>query len=92
MPGVNSRARPGETITIYGIGFGAVNPAAGNGQVVTQTNQLSAPLQIKFAGTVANTTYSGLATQYLGLYQFNVIVPQVSQHHGDGGEERGCAG
>jgi uncharacterized protein (TIGR03437 family) len=30
-----------------------------------------------FGGTEAQVTYSGLAPNYVGLYQFNVVVPAV---------------
>src|SRR3984957_8717047 len=46
---VNSRpAKPGETIVIYGVGFGAVTPVIPAGGIVTQANQLSSNLQIYF--------------------------------------------
>ena len=77
--GVNSRpAKPGETIVIYGIGFGAVTPNIPAGQIVAQSNQLSANLQIYFGGTPAQAPYAGLAPAFVGLYQFNVIVPDVT--------------
>ncbi len=41
VAGLTSRpAKPGETITMYGIGFGSVTPAFPAGQIVTQQNQL----------------------------------------------------
>ncbi len=76
---VNSRpAKPGETIVIYGIGFGAVTPNVPAGEIVTQTNQLSANLQIYFGGTPALVPYAGLAPGFVGLYQFNVTIPSVT--------------
>src|SRR6202041_2811653 len=49
IPGVASRpANPGETIVIYGIGFGAVIPSIAAGNVVTQQNQLATPVQFLF--------------------------------------------
>jgi uncharacterized protein (TIGR03437 family) len=76
---VNSRpAKPGETIVIYGIGFGAVTPVIPAGEIVTQTNQLSSNLQISFGGTPAVVPYAGLAPGFVGLYQFNVTVPSVT--------------
>ena len=78
IQGVNSRpAHPDETIVIYGIGFGAVIPNIPAGQVVTQTNQLAAPLRIPFGQTAAQLMYFGLAPGFVGLYQFNVVVPAV---------------
>ena len=75
---VTARARPGDTITLYGIGFGTVTPDIPAGQIVTQTNALQSALQVSFAGISANVTYAGFAPGYVGLYQFNVVVPNVA--------------
>ncbi len=78
IPGVTSRqASPGDTILMYGIGFGTVTPDSPAGQIVTQSNQLSQPLQIVFGQTPAQISYAGLAPGFVGLYQFNVVVPPV---------------
>ncbi len=79
VAGLNSRrARPGDTITLYGIGFGGVTPAVAPGQIATQLNTLVSPYAIRFGGTQASVTYAGLAPNFVGLYQFNVTVPQVA--------------
>jgi uncharacterized protein (TIGR03437 family) len=78
ISGVTSQpAQPGQTITLYGVGFGPVVPNIPAGQIVPQDNVLAANLQISFAGTPATVSYSGLAPGYVGLYQFNVVVPSV---------------
>ena len=78
IAGINSRpAHPGETIVIYGIGFGPVIPNISAGMVVTQANQLVAPLRILFGQTLAQAPYFGLAPNFVGLYQFNIVVPEV---------------
>ena len=78
IAGVNSRrAFPGDTITIYGVGFGAVAPIIAAGQVVQQANALTGSFQINFGSTVASATYDGLAPNVVGLYQFNVVVPSI---------------
>ncbi len=73
-----ARAKPGDNITLYGIGFGQVTPDISAGQIVQQTNALQGSLQITFAGVPATVTYAGLAPGYVGLYQFNVTVPNVA--------------
>jgi uncharacterized protein (TIGR03437 family) len=73
-----ARARPGDTITLYGIGFGTVTPDIPAGQIVQQTNALQSAFQVFFAGIPATATYAGLAPGFLGLYQFNVVVPNVA--------------
>jgi uncharacterized protein (TIGR03437 family) len=83
VSGVGGRqAKPGETIVFYGVGFGPVKTLTGGislaaGEVVTQANRIDAPLTITFGGTPATVTYAGLATTFVGLYQFNVVVPAV---------------
>lgn len=78
IPGVTSRqAHPGETITSYGIGFGPVIPNIPAGQIVAVSNQLASPLQILFGQTPAQVPYAGLAPGFVGLYQFNIVVPAV---------------
>jgi uncharacterized protein (TIGR03437 family) len=79
ITGVPSRpAKAGDTITLYGLGFGAVTPAVPGGQIVQARNILALPFSLDFGSVQATVTYSGLAPGYVGLYQFNVIVPQVS--------------
>jgi uncharacterized protein (TIGR03437 family) len=79
IPGVASqRATPGQTITIYGVGFGPVMPNIPAGQIVQQTNTLADPFQVSFGGSPAVLSYSGLAPGFVGLYQFNVVVPNVA--------------
>ena len=73
-----ARAKPGDSITMYGIGFGPVTPNVPAGQIVQQTNQVQANFAITFANVSANVTYAGLTPQIVGLYQFNVVVPNVA--------------
>jgi uncharacterized protein (TIGR03437 family) len=75
---LTARAKAGDNITFYGIGFGPVTPNIPAGQLVQQTNQLQANVQITFAGTPAIVSYAGLVFTDAGLYQFNVVVPKVA--------------
>ena len=72
-----ARARPGNTIIFYGVGFGPVTPNIPAGQIVSQANQLSGSVQVLFNGTPGTVSFAGLTGGYLGLYQFNVLVPAV---------------
>ena len=45
---------------------------------MTQANRLASTFQASFAGTPATVTFSGLTGGYLGLYRFNVLVPNVA--------------
>jgi uncharacterized protein (TIGR03437 family) len=81
IPGVTSRqAKPGETIILYGIGFGPVSPAIAAGQLVQpsqQNNQITTPMLMLFGNTSATVSYAGLAVGFTGLYQINVVVPNI---------------
>ncbi|MEO8372005.1 MAG: hypothetical protein ABI806_22670 [Candidatus Solibacter sp.] len=72
-----AKARPGDNITLYGIGFGTVTPNIPAGQIVQQANALQSPFQVFFGGVAATVTYAGFAPGYVGLYQINVVVPSV---------------
>lgn len=73
----SQRAQPGDEIVIYWIGFGPVIPDIPPGQLVEQSNSLVEPFTISFGGIPATVPYDGLAPKFMGLYQFNVIVPAV---------------
>ena len=79
IPGApTARAKPGDTIIFYGVGFGPVTPDTPAGQIVMQSNRLPSTFQAFFGGTPATVTFSGLTGGYVGLYQFNVVVPNVA--------------
>jgi uncharacterized protein (TIGR03437 family) len=79
FPGVPSRpAKPGETIVIYGIGFGSVMPNLRAGALVGAASSLTSPLNVYLGGTPATLLYEGLAPGQTGVYQFNVVVPDIS--------------
>jgi len=68
-------AKPGETILIYGTGFGPTNPPLPSAQLVTTPVVLANSVQFTIEGVVAHVGYAGLVEA--GLYQFNVMVPNV---------------
>jgi uncharacterized protein (TIGR03437 family) len=76
----SSPAQPGETVVIYGVGFGSVVPSILAGEIVTQDNQLAASFDMLFEKTSAHLAYFGLAPNFVGLYQFNVVVPAVANN------------
>jgi uncharacterized protein (TIGR03437 family) len=82
IPGYPVRpAKPGETLTIYGIGFGPAidssNLSVPVGQIVTVANQLVDQVQMQVNGVPATLSYAGFAPSQVGLYQFNLVVPTV---------------
>jgi uncharacterized protein (TIGR03437 family) len=66
-------AAPGETIVLYGNGFGPTNPGAINGQALSAPAPMLVTPTITFNGNNANVVFAGLTGT--GLYQFNVVVP-----------------
>lgn len=68
-------AKPGETILLYGTGFGPTNPALATGQLVTTAEPLANAVQITIGGVAVTPLFAGLVGP--GLYQFNVTVPNV---------------
>ena len=77
IAGLNSRpAQAGDEIVLYGIGFGPVTPSIPAGQLVQQANTLASAFNMSIGGVpAASVPYSGLAPDYTGLYQFNVVMP-----------------
>jgi uncharacterized protein (TIGR03437 family) len=71
------RAVPGDTIMLYGIGFGPVSDGTSAGVIDQNLNQLDAALDIAIGGVSATIQYAGLTPQVVGLYQFNVVVPDI---------------
>jgi uncharacterized protein (TIGR03437 family) len=79
IAGINSRrASPGDTITLYGIGFGLVNTNTLPGQIAQQLNSLASSFTASVGGMPAKVSYDGLVPTFVGLYQFNVVIPQVA--------------
>jgi len=74
-------AKPGETIVLYGAGFGPASSTIPNGQVVAAPITLPTLPLVIIDGTVAKVTYAGLTGT--GLYQINVVVPTTIQTGAD---------
>ena len=62
-------AKPGETVTFYGIGFGA-------GELVSRQNAIVRRVEVLFGETRAEVRYAGLAQGAVGIYQLSVVVPE----------------
>ncbi len=69
-------ARPGETIIIFAVGCGPSNPPLPGGQVPSESLPLALPFEFRIGNVVAPAQGVVLAP-FLGLYQFNVTVPDV---------------
>jgi len=66
---------------LYGAGFGPVTPSIPAGQIVQQANTLASKFEMSIGGTPATVTYDGLAPSAIGLYQFNVMVPNIPDNN-----------
>ena len=73
-----ARAKPGDILIFYGVGFGPVTPDSPAGQIVNQANKLSADFECSIGGVPASVKFAGLTSGFLGLYQFNVQVPNIA--------------
>lgn len=73
----NSPARPGETLTIYGTGFGAVTPSSFlyAGQIAQDAAPLAQPVRFTIGDIAADVAFAGIVKGSVGLYQFNIVVP-----------------
>lgn len=77
LTGIGTRLpRPGDRLVIYGVGFGAVTPNIAPGTIVRQANSV-AGLRVQLGSATVATEYAGLAPNIVGLYQFNIVVPNV---------------
>ena len=67
-------AAAGETIVMYGTGFGPTNPAAPEGMVITTPLPLAAGFPtVTFNGVAGTVQYASLT--YAGTFQINVTIP-----------------
>jgi len=66
-------ARPGETILLFGTGYGPTNPAVPAGTVFSGAAPLVNDVRVTIGGTPADVSFRGLSGA--GLYQINVVVP-----------------
>jgi uncharacterized protein (TIGR03437 family) len=75
-------ARPGETIILYGTGFGPVTPSTAvvAGQIAQGESQITTPLEFQFGSATATIGYAGLAPGLVGVYQFNLTVPADAEN------------
>jgi uncharacterized protein (TIGR03118 family) len=72
----------GETMVLYGTGFGATNPAAPVGTAPTVALPLTLLPAVTVGGLNATVSFGGLIGP--GLYQFNVVLPAGTTVGGTG--------
>ena len=64
--------KAGETLSLYGVGFGPTNPAVPAGQVFSGAAPSTTP-QVTIGGVPTTVSFAGIIEA--GLHQLNVVVP-----------------
>jgi uncharacterized protein (TIGR03437 family) len=65
--------KPGETLLLYGVGFGPTLPAVPAGKLFSSSAHTVGTVTVTIGGVQANVTWSGI--MQAGLYQINIVVP-----------------
>jgi uncharacterized protein (TIGR03437 family) len=68
-------AKPGETITLYGTGFGPAATPFAPETTVTGYSEIASPTTFTIGGVSADVLFAGQTGS--GLYQFNMKIPTV---------------
>jgi uncharacterized protein (TIGR03437 family) len=69
-------AAPGSAVTIYGTGFGLLDPAASDGQLASGPAATVLPVTATIDGIPTEVIYAGAAPGILyGVVQVNVVIP-----------------
>jgi len=66
----------GEILILYGVGFGPTTPSIPARQLFSGAAPTNSPVMITIGGALADVLFAGLTEA--GLYQFNVVVPNVA--------------
>lgn len=72
---VTRTVRPGESVLMFGIGFGPTNPAVMPGMITAANSPLATAMTVRFGDAPATVGFAGLPGGFVGLYQFNLTVP-----------------
>lgn len=67
---------PGEMLTLFGVGFGPTTPPVSPGATFSGAAPTVSPVTITIGGVAVRVIFEGITAA--GLYQFNVIVPNVA--------------
>jgi protocatechuate 3,4-dioxygenase beta subunit len=68
-------AKPGDTVALFGTGFGPTSPAVPTGEAFQGTADLSNAVTISIGTAKADVMFAGLTGP--GMYQFNVVIPDL---------------
>ena len=70
--------KPGDTVSIYALGLGPTNPTTQAGVTAAQNSEVTLPLEVKIGDVEATVSFKGLLKGSIGLYQLNVVIPNVA--------------
>ena len=74
--GLNTRpVKAGETMLLYGVGFGPTKPVVPAGAVFSGSAPSATPATVTIGGIKAQVLFCGITSA--GLYQLNIVVPAV---------------
>ena len=68
-------AKQGETIVLWGTGFGPTTPAVPAGTLATENSQLSSTPSATVGGIQAAVPFAGIPAGYCELYQVDITIP-----------------
>lgn len=71
----DSPAAPGEVVTLYASGLGALTTSVAEYAAAAGANVTSVPVQVDVAGVQAEVRYAGAAPNFPGVYQINIVIP-----------------
>jgi uncharacterized protein (TIGR03437 family) len=74
-------ARAGDTLELFGIGFGPTNPVVLAGKAFTGAAQTTSSVVVSINGNTLNPTFAGLTSA--GLYQINLVQIPAGVGSGD---------
>lgn len=70
-------AKPGDTITFYALGCGPTSPITAAGSIASRAANLVSAYDVRIGGKSAPVKFAGLVSGGVGLYQFNVVIPDI---------------
>lgn len=72
--------QPGNYLTVYLTGLGAVDNPVATGAVAPDSplSNALAPVSVTIGGQSANVAFAGLTPGLVGVFQLNLLVPAVS--------------
>lgn len=76
--GPDNAAAAGDTVLVYGTGLGALDTAVADGQAPSGVVRGTAATKVLVSVDEAVVHFSGLAPNFVGLWQLNVTIPDKS--------------